>query len=179
MSIDALVAPLLRVRLFQGLEPRQYSAISRITERVMYRDGTLISEAGKPGTAAILVVSGPAECIGTLPGEREPIAPGSLIGEMAMFVEHVYGTTVVARGPVKTLRLAREAMHGLMLQDQALAEHLVSRISARLMAVAAELRRVDETLAAPFADGSLARAFDSLPPPLSLPANGYPSLAAH
>ena len=75
MSIDALVAPLLRVRLFQGLEPIQIAAIARSAERVLYRDGTVIVEAGQSGDAAIILVAGPAESFGTMPGERDMVVP--------------------------------------------------------------------------------------------------------
>ena len=109
MSIDALVAPLLRVRLFQGLAAEQLAVVARAAERVMYREGQTIVESGQAGDASIIIVSGPAESFGTMPGDREFVAPGSVIGEMAMFIEHVYGTTVLARGPVKALRFTRDA----------------------------------------------------------------------
>lgn len=179
MSIDALVAPLLRVRLFQGLEPIQIAAIARSAERVLYRDGTVIVEAGQSGDAAIILVAGPAESFGTMPGERDMVIPGSIIGEMGMFIDHVFATTVVARGAVKALRLTRDAMHQLMLEDQGLAEFLVAKISERLSVVADELRRIDEAVAAPFAQGSLSAAFDALPPPIALPHPDAMSLGVH
>jgi CRP-like cAMP-binding protein len=151
MAIDALVAPLLRVRLFQGLTPLQLSEIARRAERMMYRPGDFLSVAGQPADAAILIVSGASErIVEAVPAQAEPVEPGSLIGEMAMFVDHVYGSTVRATGPVKALRLTRAAMHDHMLADQAMTDHLVSKVAGRLNSVANDLRQIDAMLAKPF-----------------------------
>lgn len=177
MSIDTLVAPLMRVRLFHGLDADQLATVARAAERMMFREGQTIAEAGQAGVSAIVIVSGPVESFGSMPGDREFVAPGSVIGEMAMFIEHVYGTTVIARGPVKALRFTRETMHQLMLDDQGLAEFLVSKISSRLSLVADELRRLDDTVVEQ--ERSLTAAFDALPPPVALPVSALRSLAVH
>jgi CRP-like cAMP-binding protein len=181
MAIDALVAPLLRVRLFQGLQPLQLSEIARRCERVMFRAGDVITEAGVEADAAILIVAGPTErsLDGTLSGACEAIEPGSLVGEMAMLIDHVYGSTVVARGPVKALRITRAGMLEQMEADRSLAEHLVAQISGRLTSVAAELRRVDEAIAGPHVSGSIAQALAGMPPPIAVPQREFPSVAAH
>lgn len=177
MSIEALVVPLMRVRLFQGLNAAHLTRLAKIAERVTYREGQYIVEAGQDGAAAIVVVNGPAESLGTGPDEREFVAPGSVIGEMAMFIEHVYGTTVIARGPVRALRFSRAAMHQLMTDDQPLAEFLVGKISSRLKSVAAELHRIDDLVADQ--QRSFAEAFDALPPSISLPYDSRPLLTMH
>lgn len=144
MSNDLLVAPLLRVRLFQGLSPRQIGELARRSERIMYRAGALITEEGDVADAAVLIVSGETERVAA--GLREAVEPGSLIGEMAMLIDHTYGSTVIARGPVKALRLPRTLMHDMMAKDAALAEHMVERISARLSETLREMRAVDTDL---------------------------------
>ena len=73
--------------------------------------------------------------------------PGSLIGEMAMLVEHDYGSTVVARDRVFCLKLMRSALHAQMLQDPSLAEHFHDHLTERLLQTAEELRRIDRSLA--------------------------------
>lgn len=143
MVVDALAAPLLRVELFQGLKSVQLTAISRAAERMVYRAGDTITRAGDDADAAILIVSGSAEW---LDQASEGIEIGSLIGEMAMFVEHTYGATVVAKSQVRCLKLPRESMQTLLLQDAALAEHVTGRIAARLARVAEELRAIDEAI---------------------------------
>ena len=146
MAVDALVAPLLRIELFQGLKPLQITEIARNAERIVFRAGDTITEAGADADAAFLIVGGAAEWTSGLPssGAVEPIEIGSLIGEMAMFIEYVYGATIVATGPVRCLKLSRETLHRMMLDDASLAEHLTLKISNRLGRVASELRAIDE-----------------------------------
>ena len=150
MAIDRLVAPLLRVPLFAGLKPLQLTELARQAERVKFRRGDGITKAGEPGDGAYLIVSGLAEHVepsdlGTTAG---PIAPGSLIGEMAMLVEHAYRATVIARDRVLCLKITRAAVRAQMLEDAALARHFERRITERLSRVADDLRQIDGILAA-------------------------------
>jgi CRP-like cAMP-binding protein len=150
MSMDKLVAPLLRVPLFVGLRPLQITELARQAERVKFSRGDVIIEAGRPGDAAFLIVSGAAGRIDPpdSSGEVEPIEPGSLVGEMAMLVEHVYRATVVACERVLCLKLTRAAVHAQMEEDAALARHFERRIRERLVSVAEDLRQIDAILAA-------------------------------
>jgi CRP-like cAMP-binding protein len=177
MAMDALVAPLFRVRLFQGLSPAQMTAIARRAERVMFRDGAVLCEEGDAADAAILIVSGETERVAA--GEREPIEPGSLVGEMAMLIDHTYGSTVMARGPVKALRLPRAVMHQMMLADPSLADHMVARISSRLSSVLHDLQTVDAALVAPSPTHSIASALAAPPLYVTTPEPAYHSTAAH
>lgn len=148
MSANPLLAPLSRVRIFQGLSEAHLTAIARSAERIVYRAGDIISASGADAEAAVLIVGGGAEYIveGN-PSRVEPVLEGSLIGEMAMFIEHTYGTTVRAVAAVRALRLNRKAMHLLMLEDASLADHCVRVIASRLHDVADELRQIDSQLA--------------------------------
>ena len=149
MVMDALIKPLLRLEIFQGLKPLQITEIARQAERIVFREGDIIVHSGKPGDAAYVVVSGEAVCLKRSGGHvrAEPIEAGSLIGELAMLVEHDYSITVVAKGPVRALKIGREAMHDQMRDDRHLAEHISAKITARLSRLAAELRGIDSRLA--------------------------------
>ena len=149
MAMDALVKPLLLLPLFQGLKPLQLTEIVRRAGRVIYRPGDVIIEEDQLGEAAIIIVSGEAvRTTGIEPGDAaEPIAEGSMIGELAMLVETVHSATIVARGTVKALRLTRSEMHDLMAEDPGLADHLTHKITSRLQSLAQELRDVDRALA--------------------------------
>ena len=149
MAIDRLVAPLLRVPLFAGLRPLQLTEIARQAERMKFRRGDFITRAGEAGDGAYLIVSGPAERVvgAGRAGGVEPVEPGSLVGEMAMLVEHEYRATVVARDRVLCLKITRTALHEQMQEDAALARHFESRIRERLSRAAEDLRRIDGILA--------------------------------
>jgi CRP-like cAMP-binding protein len=150
MPTDRLVAPLLRVPIFAGLQPLQITEIARQAERVRFRRGALLTRAGEPGEAAYLIVSGKADRVvrSGFAGATEPIEPGSLIGEMAMLVEHEYRSTIIARDRVLCLKIMRAAIHVQMLDDIALARHFERQLRSRLGQVAWELRQIDSLLAA-------------------------------
>jgi len=150
MAIDKVVAPLLRVPLFAGLKPLQITEISRQAEKLSFRPNQVITQAGQPGDGAFLIVAGQAICIEgpEVSATPEPVAPGSLIGEMAMLIEHEYGSTIVAQDRVLCLKITRAALHAQMLDDSSLAEHFRERITARLRRVQEELRQIDGALAA-------------------------------
>ncbi len=165
MVVDVLAAPLLRVELFQGLKSQQLSQIARAAERIVFRAGERITTTGEDADAALLIVGGAAEWQ-DLPGaDAEEIEIGSMIGEMAMFVEHTYGATVVAKTQVRCLKLTRTALCELLVRDTALADHLASKVTARLRRVAEELRAIDTTIL----DGVLPLRADAAPSAPALP----------
>ena len=149
MAIDALIAPLRRVEIFQGLTPLQITEIARRAERIVFRPGSKITEAGQPADAAYLIVGGSAECLDVdddgLPMQVEE---ASLVGEMAMLIEHTFGATVIARSNVKCLKIHRDDMHAQMLDDPDMAERLSANITARLTRVAVELRSIQQDVSA-------------------------------
>jgi CRP/FNR family cyclic AMP-dependent transcriptional regulator len=150
MAIDRLVVPLLRLPIFAGLKPLQITELARQGERMKFRHGDVITRAGEAGDGAYLIVTGLAVQVAqsNLECATGPIEPGSLIGEMAMFVEHDYRATVVAHDHVFCLKITRAAVRAQMLEDAALACHFERRISERLWRVADDLRRIDGILAA-------------------------------
>ena len=150
MPIDRVVAPLLRVPLFAGLRPLQITEIARQAEKLSFRPQQIITKIGQPGDGAFLIVSGQAICVEPLDNlaPPEPVTAGSMVGEMAMLVEHEYGSTIVAQERVLCLKITRAALHAQMLDDSALAEHFRIRIAERLRRVQAELREIDGALAA-------------------------------
>ena len=147
MAIDKLVAPLMRVPLFATLKPLQLTELARHAERIAFRPGSTITTAGEPGDGAYLIVSGEAARVPNGGGPSQPIEPGSLVGELAMLTEHVYGVTVVAQSRVNALKITRTGLHAQMRDDPRLTEHFTGLLTERLMQVAAEMRSIDEVLA--------------------------------
>lgn len=165
MAIDQVLASLLRVPVFSGLTPLQITEIGRRAQRCAFGRGETIIEAGEPGDAAYLVLTGEAALkIG--PGRRAPLEPvesGSLLGELAMFVDHVYSATVVAQGWVDCLKLERSTLHAQMREDPDLADRVAQVIRDRVTRVASELQDIDELLA------SISRRLATTPRPLLAP----------
>lgn len=150
MAIDAIVQPLLKLEIFQGLKPLQLTEIARRAYRVVYRPGDVILREHADGEAAIVIVSGDAVRVsGPSLGEpAEHVPAGSLLAEMSMLIETHHTSTIIARTQVRALRIMRAEVHAQMAEDAALADHFVRRITARLSNVLDELRAIDGAVAA-------------------------------
>jgi len=154
MAIDALVKPLLALPLFQGLTPLQLTEIVRRAERIIYRPGDVIVAEDEASDAAIIIVSGNSIRIndnGDAPQKSggEALPEGVMIAELAMFIEIVHTTTVIAQGQVKALRLTRQKMHEMMQADTELAQHFSSCIITRLKLLAKDVKAVDTLMGEP------------------------------
>lgn len=150
MSISVLARQLISQEIFRGLSPLQLTEIVRQAERIVYRPGETIVEAGTAGEAAVLIVAGDAVHFDdgepTTGLNAQGIGAGSLLSELAMLVEHEHGVTVVAHTTVRALRITRSGLQAQMLEDPDLAGHFVDRITERLNRVADELRHIDYAL---------------------------------
>ena len=151
MAIDALVRPLLALPLFRGLSPLQLTEIVRRAERIIFRPGDALVVENEEADAAVVIISGPCVRIDDV-GDRttrsrgEIVPEGSMLAELAMLIDFVHTTTVIAQGPVKALRLTRERMRELMDEDPALAEHFSACIFNRLKLLADELKSIDSLI---------------------------------
>jgi len=145
---QSVLGPLLRVPLFAKLKPLQITELARQAERIKFRAGAVIAKAGEPADGAFLIVTGTAEqkAPGVL-SAPERVEEGALVGELAMFVEYVPATTIVASERVHCLKLTRAAIHEQMSADPALARHFEDIFVERLKRTAADLRAVDNMLA--------------------------------
>jgi CRP-like cAMP-binding protein len=148
MAIDALVEPLLSLPLFRDLKPLQLTEIVRRAERVVFRPGDIIAAENQVADAATIIISG--SCIrlndsGSVSHRsRGEILPhGALISELAMLVEVVHASTIIAQSSVRALRLRRDGMLELMQEDPSLAEHFSRHILERLQLLAEELNAID------------------------------------
>lgn len=150
MAIDALVLPLLNVPLFQGLKPLQLTEIARRADRIVYKPGDVIVTAHGEPDGAVLVVSGEAvrtEGPGLEDGGKEDIPAGALISEMTMLIQTECASTVVARTPVRALRITRSEMLAHMTDDPSLADHFIEKISGRLSSFVEGMKAIDRSLA--------------------------------
>ncbi len=169
MAADLIVRALARLPLFEGLTLVQLNEIARRAEHVLYHPGATIMEENTEGHVAILIVSGEAVRVSgpELKSRSEPVTAGSLLGETAMLVETLYGSTVVARGHVRALHIKRDELHAQMLADPAVADRLVQNIAQRLLRLGDELRRIDALLGGTQAG---ARSIAASPPRVELSA---------
>jgi CRP-like cAMP-binding protein len=147
MAIDEVVASLFRIPLFAGLKPMQIAEIGRRAQRCAFGGGEAIIRTGEVGYGAYLILSGEAGRKTGARGSVEPVPPGTLLGEFAMLIEHVYGATVVAESWVDCLKLERATLRDQMREDPDIAKCIAQEIRARLTLVATELQEIDRLLA--------------------------------
>ena len=150
MASVKIVESLQQVAIFRDLEPSQLDQLARHTERIKFAPGDFITRTGEAGTGAYLLVSGAAECLPEpgLADAPEVVHPGSFIGQLAMLIEHTYGSNIVARERACCLKITRAGMHAQMVRDAALAQHLERHVTQHLRAVARQLREIDSLLQA-------------------------------
>ena len=150
MQLEPTIDLLNQNSLFQGIDQEQLSLLVFSAERLLFREGETITKAGEPGDAAYLVLSGKAKRLefGVTKTKESEISRGYLVGELAMLVEFTYGNSVVAVEETEVLELPRELVHKLMKQFPDIAEQFSTRIHARLMRMADDLRRFDRELEA-------------------------------
>ena len=159
MASNQIVEALRQVAIFRDLQPAQLAELARHTERIKFAAGDAITRAGEAGSGAYLLVSGAAERLPE-PGRAEPpeaLAPGSLIGQLAMLIEHAYGSSIVARERVFCLKITRAGILAQMAADPPLAQHFERHVTNRLLTVAKQLREIDSLLQARKPGTSLGR----------------------
>lgn len=149
MALDIVVQSLLRVELFAGLKPLQVAELARRADRIVYKPGDVLICEGAVGDAAVLLVKGDAIRIAgpALLEQAEPVAEGSLLGEMAMIIETEHTSTVVARSVSRALRITREAVLDQIASDPGLADHLSQKLARRLNDMSRQLREIDRSFA--------------------------------
>lgn len=162
MATDDITRMLLDLDIFRDVDPATAERIAHAGERVVLRAGQPVIRSGEAGEAAFLLVAGDAVAAHD-DGPATPVAPGSLVGELAMLVEHTFALTVTCESTVRAVRLDRRMMHGEMARQPALASSIVGRLSSRLTRIAIELRRVDELLALAVEPGPAPAARDAPP----------------
>jgi signal-transduction protein with cAMP-binding, CBS, and nucleotidyltransferase domain len=150
MASVKIVESLQQVAIFRDLEPSQLDELARHTERIKFAPGDFITRTGEAGTGAYLLVSGAAECLPEpgLADAPEVVHPGSFIGQLAMLIEHAYGSNIVARERACCLKITRAGTHAQMVRDPALAQYLERHVTQHLRAVARQLREIDSLLQA-------------------------------
>ena len=104
---------LRRTDAFSSLSGAEAAVLARFMERVEAQPEELIVRQGAIGDALYLIESGEAEIqVGKTAGTRTTVAvvgPGSFFGEIALVTDSERTADVVAKTPMRLLRLSREA----------------------------------------------------------------------
>jgi CRP-like cAMP-binding protein len=116
--------------LFSGLSARQRRQVAKLAQFVWFAPGDSIVEAGEPGDAFYLIVSGKAKLAGK-PRARA-LGPGDFFGEMALLDGEPRSATITATTELQAMILPRRAFVKVLQQEPRLALTVMAELAARV-----------------------------------------------
>lgn len=129
--------------LFRGLDGRQLRLLAFGSVWVRADKGEALYREGDPADGAYLVVSGRAELRAPHGAALETVAPGRLIGDLAVLLREPRRFDLVATEPVKALRIEAEALLSVIENDITVATSLLRVVANNLIKVGVDLMRRD------------------------------------
>lgn len=116
-------------RVFPSLPPELLQPILDAGVERVYEDGEAIMRVGEPGEAMALVVEGSAMI--ERDGRKIPVAPGELVGEIAVLDGGPRTATVVAEGRARILEIERDELMRVLEADPKAATALIAVLASR------------------------------------------------
>jgi CRP/FNR family cyclic AMP-dependent transcriptional regulator len=116
--------------LFSGLSKRQLRKIARLAEFKEFAEGDFVTQAGEPGDAFYVILSGRAKVVGK-PRARA-LRRGDYFGEMALIDGEPRSATVTAASELQTMRLPRRPFLRLLEQEPRIAIPMMANLAARV-----------------------------------------------
>jgi flavin reductase (DIM6/NTAB) family NADH-FMN oxidoreductase RutF len=116
-------------RVFSSLPPELLQPILDAGVERVYEDGEAIMRAGESGEAMALVLEGSATI--ERGGRKIPVAPGELVGEIAVLDGGPRTATVLAMGRARVLEIGRDALMRVLEADPKAATALISVLASR------------------------------------------------
>jgi CRP/FNR family transcriptional regulator, cyclic AMP receptor protein len=149
------------IPLFAGIEQAELDGFLRIFQPASFPAGAPLVRQGQPADGAYIIESGDAEVMTALPGGGEAavakLAPGSVLGEMALLESGTRSATVFARAPVAAQFIERDGFRMLLTQRNRAAFTIQGRITLTLCQ---RLRELNAKIAAHDHSGNAARAME-------------------
>jgi flavin reductase (DIM6/NTAB) family NADH-FMN oxidoreductase RutF len=116
-------------RVFSSLPPELLQPILDVGVERIYEANEAIMRLGEPGDSMALVVEGSATI--ERGGRRVSVAPGELVGEIAVLDGGPRTATVVADGRTRVLEITRDELMGALEADPKAATALISVLASR------------------------------------------------
>ncbi|MEO3947728.1 Crp/Fnr family transcriptional regulator [Gorillibacterium sp. CAU 1737] len=131
-------ACVLRVPIFNHLEPHQLDEIMSATRSVGYTKGELINRAGDPSDMLSIVNAGKVKIYRLSESGKEQLvrilAPGDFSGELALFRESVHESYSVAMEDTQICTITRPDLQAFLLKYPTIALKILAEFSRRLEA---------------------------------------------
>ena len=116
-------------RIFSALPDELLQPLLAAGVERSYDDGEVLMRAGEPGGSMCLVLEGTARI--ERGGRLVPVAPGELVGEIAVLDGGPRTATVVADGPLRCLELSRTDLVRTLERDPRAATALIAVLASR------------------------------------------------
>jgi len=116
-------------RVFSELPPELLQPILDAGVERVYEDGEAIMRVGEPGDAMALIVDGSA--IIERGGSKAPVAPGELVGEIAVLDGGPRTATVFAQGRTRVLEIGRADLMRVLEADPKATSALIAVLASR------------------------------------------------
>jgi hypothetical protein len=134
--------------LLRTLSATQRAELIACGEVVRHHAGEVLFAEGKPGDALYLVRRGRvALTVGARPqAALEPVGPGGIVGEAALLHPGPRDATATALDDMVAVRIRREQLRQLLLDEPPAALALLDHLAAQLHTADRDLRRVADTI---------------------------------
>ena len=149
MSLDDDIDLLRLVPLFAELPTEQLRLIAFSAVRLEMVPGQVLFRQGAKASCGYIVQSGTIELSVSEKNNREVVATceaGSLVGEIALFIETRRPATATAVGPTQVIEIDRKLIARMLNEYPQIAMRLRATLADRLSATVSELTRVRQAL---------------------------------
>ena len=119
---------LARLPLFARCSKRHLRKVAGLAEIAEFEQGDMVVQAGEPGDAFYLVLSGRAKVL----GKPRMLRVGDYFGEMALLDGEPRSATVTAASELQAMKLPRRPFLKLLEQEPRLAIAMLTELSARV-----------------------------------------------
>ena len=150
MSLDGDIALLKRVPLFAELPTEQLRLIAFSAVRLELVPGQVLFRAGAKAPCGYVVSSGRLELSAGEGGKAETVATceaGSLVGEIALFIETRRPATATAATASQVIEIDRKLITRMLNEYPQAAVRMRATLSDRLTATVFDLGKVRQALA--------------------------------
>jgi HEAT repeat protein len=138
LSVIERVLFLRKVSLFADLSPADLERVAQLVEERGYADGEVVAAEGEVGEELHIVIEGTIRVVqGREGSERELVrrSSGDVVGEMSLIAKAPRIASLIADGPVRTIRLGRREFESMLRERPGVAlavmRVLVQRLAER------------------------------------------------
>jgi len=131
MAADAKVKALRGVSLFAGLRDRDLEQVAKLVDEIDRPSGYVLTREGELGSQAFVLASGAAK-VERDGREIARVAPGQVVGEMALLAEGPRTATATLTEQSHLFVLAHREFHSLLDTVPAVRECVLTEVARRL-----------------------------------------------